>query len=98
MPGFENSMIDKNSPRLTLDRPAKYQIKVPGKLDSNWFDFSQEMTISFNTEQDELTVSILTGVFDQSALHGFLRHLYGHGMPLLSVLYLGGELNNDTDR
>lgn len=88
--------MKKNSVhQLTLDRPVKYRIKVPGTLDSQWFDFVKNMTITFETDQDGLPVSILTGVFDQSALQGFLRYLYALGMPLLSVLYLGGERNPD---
>jgi hypothetical protein len=91
---------DKKSARqLTLDRRAKYRIKVPGKLDSEWRShFAQGMTVAFDTDQDGMPVSILTGMFDQSALQGFLRHLYALGMPLLSVLYLGGERNNETDK
>lgn len=91
-------MKNNRSHRLTLDRPVKYCIKVPGKPDSKWFDFVPNMTISFETDQDGMPVSIITGVFDQSALQGFLRYLYALGMPLLSVLYLGVERDIETDK
>jgi hypothetical protein len=84
-------MTKKSAIQLTLDQPAKYRVKVPGKLDLKLLDIAQNLTISFDTDQDGKPVSILTGVFDQSALQGFLRHLYALGHPLLLVLYLGEE-------
>ena len=87
-------MPNNKTSRLALDRLGKYQIKSLGKMDLHWFKYMQEMMISFDTDQDEMTISILTGDLDQSALQDFLRHLYGHGIPLLSVMYLDRELNN----
>jgi len=91
-------MIDMNTTQLTLDHPARYQINVPGELETERLDFIQEMTITVDMDQNEMPVSILTGVFDQSALHGFLRYLYSLGIPLLAVLYLGsGEHDNESN-
>jgi hypothetical protein len=88
--------MTKKSPRqLTLDQPATYHIKIPGQLDANWRSpFAQDVTVAFDTDPDGLPVSILTGMFDQSALQGFLRHLYALGIPILSVLCLEGEQEN----
>ena len=83
-------MIDTNTTQLTLDRPARYQINVPGELETERLDFIQDMTITVDMDQNGMPVTILTGVFDQSALQGFLRYLYSLGIPLLLVLYLGG--------
>ena len=74
--------------RLTLDRLAKYQIEVPGRLDEIWSDFGWKVTISYNCESGDLPVTILSGHFDQAALHGLLRHLYSLGLPLISVHYI----------
>jgi hypothetical protein len=91
--------MTKNSAlQLTLDQPAKYRIKVPGKLNPTWLDSAQNMTMSFDLDQDGMPISTIRGVFDQSALQGFLRHLYALGLPLLSVLYLGVESDKETDR
>ncbi len=91
-------MIDTKITQLTLDRPARYQINVPGELETERFGFIQEMTITVDMDQNEMPVSILTGVFDQSALQGFLRYLYSLGIPLLAVLYLGsGEHDNESN-
>ena len=91
-------MIDTNTTQLTLDRPARYQINVPGELETKRLGFIQEMTITVVMDQNETPVSILMGIFDQSALQGFLRYLYSLGIPLLAVLYLGnGEHDNESN-
>jgi hypothetical protein len=74
--------------KLTLDLGATYQIKVPGELDQSWADWGEQMTIKVEIEDDRSTVTTLTGTFDQAALQGFLRRLYGMGLPLISVIYI----------
>jgi len=91
-------MIDTNTTQLTLDRPARYQIKVPGELETERLGFIQEMMITVDMDQNKMPVSILMGIFDQSALQGFLRYLYSLGIPLLAVLYLGnGDHDNESN-
>jgi len=90
-------MIDTNTTQLTLDRPARYQINVPGELETERLGFIQDMTITVDMDQNQMTVSILTGVFDQSALQGFLRYLYSLGIPLLSLFCLGGEFDDESE-
>ena len=70
-------------PKLTLDRPMTYQIKVPGTLDESWSEWVEGMTIE--TEGDDPPITILTGSFDQAALQGLLRRLYSLGLPMISV-------------
>ena len=79
-------MIRKNKQKLTLDRPAIYQIKVPGHLDEHWSEWAGEMTVSVDSNGDGLPVTTLTGAFDQAALQGLLRRLYSLGLPLISVI------------
>jgi len=69
--------------KLTVDRPATYQIKVPGHIDQSWSDWAGGMTIS--VEGDGPPVTTLTGTLDQAALQGLLRRLYSLGLPLISV-------------
>jgi hypothetical protein len=71
--------------KLTLDRPATYQIKVPGHLDESWSDWVGKMTITVESEGDGPPVTTLTGTLDQAALQGLLRRLYSLGLPLISV-------------
>ena len=72
--------------KLTMSRPATYQIKVPGHLDKRWADWAGEMTITVGSDDDGLPVTTLTGAFNQAALQGLLRRLYSLGLPLISVI------------
>ena len=81
-------MIKKAKQKLSLDRPATYQIKVPGHLDESWSDWAGGMTITVEREGDGSPITILTGIFDQAALLGLLRRLYSLGLPLISVNYI----------
>lgn len=75
--------MNKCKPKLTLDRPVTYQIKVPGHLAESWSEWVEGMTIE--TEGDDPPVTILTGSLDQAALQGLLRRLYSLGLPVISV-------------
>jgi hypothetical protein len=78
-------MMKKVKQELTLDRPATYQIKVPGELDASWADWGGGMALTVESEGDGPPVTTLTGVVVQAALHGLLRRLYSLGSPLISV-------------
>jgi hypothetical protein len=71
--------------KLTLDRPATYQIRVPGQIGESWSDWAGGMTIAVDSEGDGPPVTTLTGTLDQAALQGLLRRLYSLGLPLISV-------------
>jgi len=79
------SAMKKAKQKLTLDRPATYQIKVPGHLDESWSDWAGGMTITVESEGEGPPVTTLTGTLDQAALQGLLRRLYSLGLPLISV-------------
>ena len=80
---------------LALDTPATYRIRVKGHLDSSWSDCLSGLTISRSTQGDEPVVTTLRGqVLDQAALAGVLNALYGLHLPLLSVEYLGGDMQD----
>ncbi len=72
-------------PKLTLDQPAIYQIKVSGCLSANWSDWIEKMTVTIEYDGNDSPVTVLTGAFDQAALLGLLRRLYYLGFPLISV-------------
>ena len=76
----------KEIKKLTLDRPATYQIKVPGELDSGWSDWVGSLTISAESEGEGPPVTTLIGALDQAALQSVLRRLYSLGLPLISVI------------
>jgi hypothetical protein len=85
-------MAEKPRQKLTLDRPANYQIKVPGELGTSWADWGGGMTVMVENgrdgEGDSYPVTTLTGMLDQAALQGLLRRLYSFGLPLISVVYV----------
>ena len=81
-------MVNKNKPRLTLDKPATYQIKVPRELDEHWADWGGELTITIENDDDGSSITTLTGTLDQAALLGLLRRLYSLGLPLISAICL----------
>ena len=85
--------MSKSIGKLTLDRPATYEIKVPGELDASWADWAGNMTFTVETEPDGRPVTTLTGTFDQAALQGLLRRLYSLGLPLISVTLEEGSSN-----
>lgn len=73
--------------KLTLDRPAVYEIRVPGPLDESWLQWNEHMTVRTEGEGDR-TVTTLTCALDQAALQGMLRRLYAIGIPLISAICL----------
>ena len=91
-------MMDSEKPKLTLDRPVTYQIKVPGHIGENWSDWIGGMSIAVEGKEDGPPISVLTGTVDQAALLGLLRRLYALGLPLISVVWLeyGSVVPNAT--
>ncbi len=80
------AVMKKLQRKPSLDRPATYEITVPGVLDDRWSDWDGEMTVTIESDDDGQPVSTLTGTVDQAALHGILRRLYFLGLPLISVI------------
>jgi hypothetical protein len=78
-------MMNQVKQKLSLDRPATYQIKVPGELDESWSDWAGGMTITVESGGEDPPITTLTGTVDQAALQGLLRRLYSLGLPLISV-------------
>ena len=71
--------------KLSLDRKATYQIKVPGMLHQRWIDMNDEISFAVADDDDHLPITTLTVTIDQAALQGLLRRLYSLGLPLISV-------------
>ena len=84
-------MMKEVKQKLTLHRPATYQIKVPGHLDESWSERSGGMTVTIENDDDGLPITTLTSTVDQAALQGLLRRLYSLGLPLISVNCVEGN-------
>lgn len=78
--------MKKDKQKLTLYQPALYEIKVPGLIDESWSAWTERMTITVESEDDDSRITALTVLMDQAALHGLLKLLYSHGIPLISVV------------
>ena len=85
-------IMNANKQKLTLYKPATYQIKVPGVLDDKWSDWNGGMTIKIEYDEYEQPYTILTGAVDQAALQGLLRNLYSIGLPLISVICIDYDI------
>lgn len=81
----------KTKARLSLYRPALYQVKIPGALNEHWSDWEGEMEVTFEKDEDGFQITILTGILDQAALLGLLRQIYSLGLPLISVNWIPGD-------
>ena len=83
-------MKKKSKSKLTLDRLARYEIRVPGHLDESWLEWIENATMTTETgDGDAITTLICT--MDQAALIGILRRLYSLGNPLMSVIWVEDE-------
>lgn len=81
-------MMKEQKNRLSLDRPAAYQIKVPGTIDVSRTDWAAGLKVTSESEGLDPPITTITGELDQAALQGLLRRLYSLGLPLISVVLL----------
>lgn len=83
-----------------LDQPATYQIEVQGRLDENWANWFDNMTITVTSNADEPASTTLAGtVKDQAALHGLLARIRDLGLLLLRIqrTETGGQDDRRTE-
>lgn len=74
------------SPKISLDQPGRYRIRIQGKLDERWAAYFEGMQIDCQNDIEGLPVTTLTGTFpDQAAVQGELHKLYNLGFPLITV-------------
>ena len=71
---------------LPFDCSAIYQITVQGRIDPNWSDRLEGMTICLATAETGSSLTTLEGqLSDQAALAGVLNTLYELHLTVLSV-------------
>ena len=79
------------SPKITLDQPGIYRIRVQGKLGMQWAEYFEGLTITAETGTDGSVITVLTGNLpDQATVQGVLQNLYNLGFPLLSAEMISG--------
>ena len=78
-----------------MDEPARYQIKLLGRLGAQWAQALDDFTIAASTTEGASAVTTLCGqVADQAALFGLLSRVRDLGLPLLLVECLPAEQPN----
>jgi hypothetical protein len=65
----------------SIDNPTHYQICLEGKLDKRWLRSFEGLDITSSPDDE----TIISGEFDQSALHGLLNRIRDLGVTLISV-------------
>lgn len=80
--------------RLTLDDRVDYEIVAAGRLDPDCISWNGKAEFAGPCD-GEADHTVITGVFDQAALHGLLRRIYSLGFPLISVKQIEGPRSGD---
>ena len=78
-------MNNKKKQKISLDQKATYRITVQGKLNNDWSDWVEDLSIEFGNDDMGNVITTLTGRFDQASLQGLLRRFYSLGIPLVSA-------------
>jgi hypothetical protein len=68
-----------------LGQSPIYQIRIQGLLDARWSDCFDGLTITVGYEDEDASITTLTGALDQSALHAILTRIGNMNLKLISV-------------
>jgi hypothetical protein len=87
---YNNSMANESyAGQISFYKPARYRIRVQGRVMENWSDRLEGMTISLDKTNEKEVICTLEGeLIDQGALLGVVNTLYELHLPVLSVQYL----------
>lgn len=84
---------------LAFDGPARYQIRVQGRIKENWSERLEGMAISLDAPSEEPAICTLEGeLLDQAALIGVVNTLYELHLPVLSVKCLSFRTTIDREK
>ncbi len=74
----------------TMNAPELYEIRVAGHLSENWTARFEGLSIRYVPEGE----TVLTGMLDQSALHGVFMKIRDLGLNLISVNRVEAAVTN----
>lgn len=84
-------MSNQRKPKPASNQIVIYQIRLKGHLGREWTDWFEGLTITLEENGDTL----ITGpVIDQAALYGLLKKVRDLGLPLVSVVPIQSNDNN----
>ena len=66
-----------------LEQSPIYQIRIQGLLDARWSDWFNGLTITVGHEDEDVSITTLTGALDQSALHAILSRIGNMNLKLM---------------
>ena len=85
--------LNSNIDHLQRSQPAKYQIKIQGRLNEIWSDWMDDLETNVLRQDEGNTITILTGIVkDQAGLHGLLNRIRDLSVPLISVQLMNHKL------
>ena len=64
-----------------MNRSSHYQIRIEGKLDERWLRWFEGLDVTSSSDDE----TVISGEFDQSALHGLFNRIRDLGVTLISV-------------
>ncbi len=74
--------------------PVRYEIRVKGHLDGRWAAWFDGLALSHGSDG----TTVLRGpVVDQAALHGLLSRVRDLGLPLISLIQVDPNSNEETN-
>ena len=73
-----------NTDPLSPDQPARYRLRLQGRISADWADWLLEAAATFDGDQTYITGTVR----DQAALFGLLSFVRDLGASLLLVEYL----------
>ena len=80
-----NGKID----HLQRSQPAKYQIKIQGRLNETWSDWMDNLETNVVRQDEGTTITILTGIVkDQAGRHRLLNRIRDLCVPLIAVQFI----------
>ena len=65
----------------STNRPTPYQICIEGILDERWLRWFEGLEVTSSPDDQ----TIISGEFDQSALHGLFNRIRDLGVTIISV-------------
>ena len=73
-----------------MNAPELYEIRVAGHLSANWATRFEGLSMRLDPEGE----TVLTGLLDQSALHGVFLKIRSLGLNLISVNQINPKVSS----
>ncbi len=72
-------------PLLHLDQPARYRLRLQGRVSANWADWLSDPVVAFEGRGPAAITTITGTVRDQASLFGLLSFVRDLAVPLIAL-------------